>query len=417
VPAGTTIGAAATTLSGTGWLTATTSGNTVTVTANGGSLSLGSYSGIVTVIVPGTGGSPLYVPVTLDITAANSLAVSTTTVPFSYQLGGSLPASQAVQVTSVVPGVPIAATFTPTTGGNFLTVTPASGTTPGTLTLALVQSVVQSLAPGSYSGTVAVSSTSVPGQTLNITVNLTVTAAAGPVITAIVNASSFLPGPISPGELISIFGTNMGPSTGIGFTPDNGHVDTILANTQVLFGSVAAPLIYVSATQINAIVPYSVASNASVNITVNSDNALTPNSFTAAVADTAPGIFSANQSGNGQGAILNSNLSANTANNPAPKGSVISIYVTGEGAISPAVATGTIFGPSLPLPAPIAKVSVTIGGQPAVISYAGEAPTLVDGVLQVNAQIPTNIGSGDQLVVITIGENTNTRQSITVAVQ
>jgi uncharacterized protein (TIGR03437 family) len=189
-----------------------------------------------------------------------------------------------------------------------------------------------------------------------------------------------------------------------------------------MFGSVAAPILYVSATQINAIVPYPVLNpnsnitGGSIPITVINDGAFST-AFTVAVTNTAPGIFSANQSGNGQGAILNSNLSANSANNPAPKGSIISIYATGEGAITPATTTGTIFGPSLPLPAPIASVSVTIGGQPAMVSYAGEAPTLVDGVLQVNVTVPMNIPSGNQLVVLTIGGATNTRQSITVAVE
>jgi len=95
----------------------------------------------------------------------------------------------------------------------------------------------------------------------------------------------------------------------------------------------------------------------------------------------------------------------------------VSIYATGEGLLVPPVATGSMSGPSLPLPKPAANVSVTIGGQPATISYAGEAPTLVSGVLQVNVAIPSNINSGNQLVVLTIGSNSNTQQAITVAVQ
>ena len=428
VPSGTTIGALATTLSASGWLTASASGNTVTITANGTGLSLGSYGGIVTVIAPGTGGSPLYIPVTLDVTAAVALSVSSTSVPFAYTLNGSLPAPQTVQVSSTTAGLPFAATFTASgafpvnENSNFVTVTPTSGTTPGDITLSLDQAAAQTLTPGNYTGTVAVTSTALPGQTANITVNLTVSAATGPGVTAIVSAASFIGGSVSPGEIISIFGTNLGPTPGLNFTHDNGHVDTALGATTVMFGTVAAPILYVSATQINAIVPYSVLNpnsnitGGSIPITVINDGAFST-AFTVAVTNTAPGIFSANQSGNGQGAILNSNLSANSDNNPAPKGSIISIYATGEGAITPATTTGTIFGPSLPLPAPIASVSVTIGGQPAMVSYAGEAPTLVDGVLQVNVTVPMNIPSGNQLVVLTIGGATNTRQSITVAVE
>jgi uncharacterized protein (TIGR03437 family) len=279
--------------------------------------------------------------------------------------------------------------------------------------------VVQTLGAGSYTGNVAVSSSSLPGVTQTIKVNLSVFGPSAPAVTSIVNGASFLAGPVSPGELVSIFGTNLGPTTGINFTPDNGHVDTTLGGTTVTFNGVAAPLTYVGALQINAIVPYEVAEVAlgsSINVTVNFNGVISA-SFMVTTTATAPGIFSANQTGNGQGAILNSNESANNASNPAPKGSTVSIYATGEGLLTPPVATGSMSGPSLPLPKPVANVSVTIGGQPAAISYAGEAPTLVSGVLQVNVTIPNNINSQNQLVVLTIGNNTTRQQAITVAVQ
>ena len=248
--------------------------------------------------------------------------------------------------------------------------------------------------------------------------NLTVSSATGPAVAAIVNAASYLHGAVSPGEIVSIFGTNIGPATGILFTPDNGHVDTTLGDTVVMFNNVAAPLIYVSALQINAIVPYEVANSVgtSINVTVTHGGAVSA-SFLVAVADTAPGIFSAFQTGNGQGAILNSNLSPNSSLNPAPMGSIVSIFATGEGLLTPQPATGSMSGPSLPLPVPNAAVSVTIGGEPAEVGYHGEAPTLVSGVLQVNVKIPTTIHSGNQLVVLTIGNHSTVLQSITVAVQ
>jgi uncharacterized protein (TIGR03437 family) len=276
--------------------------------------------------------------------------------------------------------------------------------------------VVSALGSGNYTGAVVVSSPNIPGGNQTIAVNLAVSGPTAPAITSVVNGASFLSGPVSPGELISIFGSNLGPTTGILFTPDNGHIDTTLGDTVLTFNNVSAPLIYVSATQINAIVPYSVASFTVVQVTVTHGGVLSGSTMLA-VTDTAPGIFSANQTGNGQGAILNSNLSANRESNPAPKGSVVSIYATGEGLLTPQPATGTISGPSLPLPKPLANVSVTIGGQPATISYAGEAPSLVSGVIQVNATVPNNISPGDQLVTLTIGNNTNRQQAITVAVQ
>lgn len=414
-PPGTTVGAVSTTFNGTGWLSASVSGSSVTVSVNGSQLAQGAYSGVVTVIVPGAGGSPLYISVTLTVTA-NGLAVSASTVNFSYQIGGSISPAQTVQVTSTGGSVPYNAVFTPSTGGNFVIVTQSGPNTPGTLTLTLTQSAVTTLAAGSYSGAVVVSSSSIPGGAQSIKVNLSVLAAAPPAIFSVTSGASFVPGAVSPGELITIFGTGLGPSVGIGFTPNNGRVDTTLGGTMVMFGNVPAPLTYVSSTQVNAIVPYEVASNAVTSMTVFRGG--TASAMTSLqVVPTTPAIFSADQTGNGQGAILNADLSPNSARNPVIRGASISIYATGEGALTPFVPTGSISGPSLPLPKPIASVSVTIGGQPAPTSYAGEAPGLVSGVLQVNAMVPANIGSGPQTVVLTIGTSSNLQQTITVAVQ
>ena len=422
VPAGTTIGTLVTTFVGTGWLQATASGNTVTVTAGGPNLlPNGGYSGVVTVIVPGAGNSPLYIPVSLAVSAANTLAVSTNTVNFGYQIGSTaLQGPSLVQVTSSGGAVPITATFTPVSGGNFVTVTPTSGTTPVTLSIALNTAILNTLGAGTYTGNVVVTSPNIPGgSTQTIKVNLMVSGPSAPAVSSVVNGASFLAGAVSPGELVSIFGGNLGPSPGINFTPTDNTVGTTLGDTTVTFNGVLAPLTYAGPTQVNAIVPYEIGNvplGQAINVVVSHDGIVSA-SFMVAVTNTAPGIFSANQTGNGQGAILNANESANNTGNPAPKGSTISIYATGEGVLVPPVATGSMSGPSLPLPVPAANVTVTIGGQPATISYAGEAPTLVSGVLQVNAVIPSNIASGNQLVVLTIGNNSNTNQSITVAVQ
>jgi uncharacterized protein (TIGR03437 family) len=423
VPAGTTIGALTTMLNGTGWLTASVSGNTVTVNANGSQLSQGAYQGVVTVIVPGAGNSPLYVPVTLSVGPAPTLSVTPTTVNFTYVSGAAaLPAAQIVQVTSNG-SVTFNASFTPAASianrGNFITVTPASGTTPSALTLAVNGSIVPTLPPGTYSGTVTVSSPNIASQTVNVT--LTVSAAPAPVIMAITNAASLQAGPISPGEIVSIFGSNVGPATPPGgvlfsLTP-SGMVPTNLGGVTVTFNGVAAPLLFVNALQINAIVPYEIAGQTNANIVVSFGGS---NSATlqAGVVDTRPAIFSLSQGGSGQGAILNQDYSVNGTNKPAAKGSVIQIFGTGEGQLVPSVATGSVTPGVAPFPKPVATpINVTIGGQPAQIQYAGEAPTLVSGVIQINAMVPNSVASGNQPVVVTIGTNTNNTQSITVAVQ
>jgi uncharacterized protein (TIGR03437 family) len=185
----------------------------------------------------------------------------------------------------------------------------------------------------------------------------------------------------------------------------------------VTFNNVSAPLMYVSATQINAIVPYEVAGQTTVPVEVQFGG-MTSAILQANVVATDPGIFSLSQGGSGQGAILNQDYSVNGANNPAAKGSVIQIFATGEGQLVPAVATGSVTPGAPPFSKPVATpVTVTIGGQTAQIEYAGEAPTLVSGVIQINAVIPAGAASGNQPVVVTIGTNSNTNQNITVAVQ
>jgi uncharacterized protein (TIGR03437 family) len=422
VPPATTIGVIASMFNGTGWLTATVSGNIVTVTANGTQLPQGSYQGAVTVIIPGAAGSPLNIPVTLNVGAAPTLALSAGTVSFAYQVGGTLPGAQSVDVTSTGGNVPFTATFAAITGGAFVTVTPASGATPGALTITPNKDVVSQLAAGNYSGTVTVASANIAGGNKTIAVTLAVNSTT-PVVTALTSGASLQPSnAVSPGEIVTIFGTGLAPSipangTVFQLTPA-GTVPTALANTTVTFNNVAAPLIFVSATQINAIVPYEMASFTTANVVVRF--AGTPSAtLNVQVVATTPAIFSLTQSGNGQGAILNANSSVNGVANPAAKNSVIQIFATGEGQIVPGGTTGCVSPALPPFPVPVAKpISVTIGGQPSPnIFFAGEAPALVCGVLQINAQVPNNIGSGPQPVVLTVGANTNNQQNITVAIQ
>ena len=419
VPTGATIGVIPTTLNGSGWLTASAAGSTVTVSANGTLLPQGSYAGVVTVIIPGAGNSPLYVPITLNVGAAPTLSVSPSTVNLTAQLGTTISGSQTVNVTSSGGNVPITASFIPGTGGAFATVTPASGNTPVTLTIALNPAVVSSLAPGNYKGTVNVSSPNIAGGPLAITVNLALSAGTMPAISSLTNGASLQPtNSVSPGEIISIFGTNLGPATPVGLTlTSGGLVSTNLGGTTVTFNNVAAPLIYVSATQINAIVPYEMASFSTASVTVAFGGSTSAN-FQVQIVPTTPAIFSLSQGGSGQGAILNQDGTVNGTAKPAPKGTIIQIYGTGEGQIVPAGTTGCVTPGTPPFAKPVAQpITLTIGGQQATLSYAGEAPTLVCGAIQINATIPQSISSGPQPIVLTIGTATNNLQSISVAVQ
>ncbi|HUQ91620.1 MAG TPA: hypothetical protein VM120_08060, partial [Bryobacteraceae bacterium] len=422
VPAGTTVGAVATMLNGTGWLTTSVSGNTVTISSNGTQLAQGSYAGVVTVIVPGAANSPLNIPVALTVGAAPTLAVSPTSINFTYTAGSAtLPSPQTVQVTSTGGSIPVTATFSPARGGAFITVTPPSGNTPVTLTFAANQAVISTLAPGTYNGTVTVSSPNIAGGNQAINVTLTVTGPAAPVVNAIVNAASQQAGAIAPGEIVTIYGLNIGPATppnGIEFTPNpNGLVATTLGGATVTFNNIPAPLLYASANVINAIVPFELNGQTTANVAVQL-NGINSTAIQVRVVDTAPAILTANASGNGQGSILNENFTVNTATNPAAKGSIIAIYGTGGGILTPGVAAGSTVASAEPFPRIPVNVTVMIGGQPATeIFYAGGAPALVAGAFQINVRIPANVASGNLPVVLTIGGNTNVQQNVTVAVQ
>jgi uncharacterized protein (TIGR03437 family) len=385
------------------------------VSVDGSNLPQADYSGLITILVPGATPSALVVPVALHIGSTQSLTLSSNNLSFTSSVGATTPpAAQTVMVTSSGTAV----NFTVSASQGLFTVTPTSGTTPQTLSIGLNATELAGLPASAtpYAGTITVSS-SAGTQVINVSV--TVQPLPAPVVTSVLNAASDLPGSISPGEIISIFGTNIGPSTPQGLTLTSaGTVATTLGNTTVTVNDVEAPLIYVSSGQINAIVPYEISGQATANLVVNSNG--TPSAtLPLGVAATAPAIFSLSQGGNGQGAILNHDFSVNGSGNPAAKGSTVLIYATGEGVLSPQPATGSVTsssGPTYPVPA-ATPITVTIGGQTAQILYAGESPGLVSGVLQVNVKIPPNVGSGSQPVVLTVGSASSSAQNITVAVQ
>src|ERR1019366_277151 len=178
-------------------------------------------------------------------------------------------------------------------------------------------------------------------------------------------------------------------------------------------------MISASASQVSAVVPYEIKVLTSATVLVKflgqSSNGVLVN-----VATTVPGVFTANSSGTGPGAIANSNGSTNAPANPATRGNTVVVYLTGEGETSPSGVTGkvtTVASPPQPLtPRPLLQPTVTIGGQPAHWSFAGEAPGLVSGVMQLNVQVPTVIAAGDQPIVVSVGTNSSP-SGVTVSVK
>ena len=231
---------------------------------------------------------------------------------------------------------------------------------------------------------------------------------------ALANAANGVGGPIAPGELVSLFGLNIGPPTPdtMRLGPD-GRVLTTLSGVTVTFDGAAAPLIYVGPNQVNAIVPVEVAGKSSVTVHIVTP-AYGADVATVPIAPTAPGLFSISGTGQNQAAALNQDLTSNSAANPAVRGTVITLYGTGGGITLPAGVDGRV---ATGLTEVVAPVSVNIGGLDAQVQYAGDAPNLVEGVIQINALIPAAVAPGPKVpVILTVGGVT-TQPSLTIAVQ
>jgi uncharacterized protein (TIGR03437 family) len=221
----------------------------------------------------------------------------------------------------------------------------------------------------------------------------------GPLITSIVNAASLgQPDYVSPGEIVSIFGLSIGPTQPASYQLNSiGDVASSLNGLQVLINGVAAPILYASENQLNVVVPFSV-----VNTPANLDTATfevqnpaiaaSLSASTLWIVSSVPGIF---ESG-GIGLILNQDAAQNAPANPAKQGSIISLFATGVGPMTPAprdgsFAIGTTSTPTLP-------IQVFLGTGPGnlyapvnqnSITYAGDAPGEIEGLQQINVQLPT----------------------------
>ncbi len=149
----------------------------------------------------------------------------------------------------------------------------------------------------------------------------------------VVNAASFAPSthPISPGAMISLFGSGMADSTA---EPANAPLPTQLNGVTVTVDGTPAPLFFVSAGQINLQTPFAV-QGPTASIVVSSNGESTSNAVTVPVANSSPGVFSAQQTGFGPGIVTHADFSLVTAQNPARLGEVVIIFLTGMGAVEP----------------------------------------------------------------------------------
>jgi uncharacterized protein (TIGR03437 family) len=387
--------------------------STLTVNVNPTGLPAGTYNG--TISISSKAGTKTVVPVTLTITTPKVVTVSPPQLNVAYQIGGPVPNPQALQVSGSTSGLTFNVQSSTGSGGNWLLVNPSGGTTPAVITVSVNPT---NLVAGSYQGTINVSGTNGASGSTLVPVGLTVTAQP-PTIISLLNAASFLNHAISPGEVVSIIGTAIGPPAPLQLQPDSsGKVSTSLGNVQVLFAGHLAPLTYVSSTQINCVVPYEIIGISTPSVQVKyagqASKALELTS-----APVSPGVFATN--GTGQAAALNQDGSVNGPTSPEAAGNIVSIFMTGEGQTSPPGVTGTVTCQSgcntlQQIPVPQQPVTAIVGNQPATVTFYGEAPGLVSGVLQVNLVVPPNTPSGAIPLAISVG-GTQSQTGVTLSVR
>jgi uncharacterized protein (TIGR03437 family) len=236
-----------------------------------------------------------------------------------------------------------------------------------------------------------------------------------PVVSAVTNAASY-DRAIAPGQMVVIFGSDLGPAKLASLKQEtSGLVSNAISGVRILFDGVPAPIVYASATQCSAIVPYFGATKATTHIQVEYQG-VRSDPLEVAVAATAPGLFTSDFTGQGQGAVLNEdNVTRNSSAAPAQPGSVVVLWGTGEVITDPPGVDGR---PAVDVvPKPLAPVSVDIGGLPATVEYAGAAPGNIPGLFQVNARISNDVQPGDKLPVhVKIGAGAS-QDGVTLAVR
>lgn len=372
------------------------------------------YTAKITVVASGASVTTKSQNITVSVTVNSQTPTITSIWPASLPVNGP---AQTITIrgtnfysatVATLQGVSAPLTTTVISPTALLAVVPASQlTTAGSLSV-----IVENPAPGGNSVAVA-----------EPVVN-------APTIAGIYSAASYASASVSQGELVTIFGTNIGPATAATMSITAGYVATTLSNVTLTIDGQAAPLLYVSSNQVTAQVPYESTIGPGKAV-VLANGANPPANTTVTIAATAPGIFTADGSGLGQAAAINTSattgdVTLNSSTNPAHIGDTVSLYLTGEGNYNPSLLTGAVNTNTgfiiptsyAPLPQMSPLPTVQIGGVDASagVSYAGVVPGSIIGVLQINVVVPTGSSTGASVpIAVSIGGN-STQSNVTINV-
>jgi len=374
-----------------------------------------SDTGIVAALSPNFAGASV---VDCNNTTSTLTASGTATVNFIEGPGTTAPLSYNLGIVSTGPPVPNVVVSTDPPAA-WLNVSLNQTTTPATATF----SVNLSNAPSNASTNVIFTSSSVAGTLLTVPVTLAATPGPWFIRYGIANLGSYVNDAIAPGEPFVLFGGNeFGPSVLAGAALDSGGlVATLIGNTQVLFDSNPVPLSYVVDAngfgQLAGFAPFALDGKSQTLVQVIYNSVASP-VVALPVLDAVPGLFTADQSGGGPGAILNQDGTVNGPANPDAVGNVIALYGGGAGQTTPAGRDGAFAGVVAPLSTLNLPLKVFIDGILAAdVPYAGPAPQLEEGLFQINVRIPQGVHApGDVSVLVQIGDKM-TQPGVTVSVK
>jgi uncharacterized protein (TIGR03437 family) len=225
---------------------------------------------------------------------------------------------------------------------------------------------------------------------------------AGPRLFGIGNAAGgVMAGRVAPGEVISLYGLQIGPSTAVSSAFNSaGFLPTTLAGIQVTIGGTPAPLLYVSDTQINAVAPVELTANTTTALNFSLNGVPQP-AFRMVVDQAAPGVFGGP---NGYAAAINQDGTINSQTNPAQTGSYVSIWATGIGYSTGAdgqMATAAQQGIGV-------IIHDSSYDQDIFPIYAGAAPGMVNGVAQINFQVGKSLDGVGTYYLSVSGKNSGT---------
>jgi uncharacterized protein (TIGR03437 family) len=324
--------------------------------------------------------SAALIPGTLTV-SKNAVRLDAASGSASASLNVTLPGDEAWSV-SVLPA---------NSKSLWLEVSPKSGRGPAQVNLS---ASAAGLPNGVYTATLVFEAENTTPQFINVPVAFLAGVSGGANITGAQNAASFQQA-FAPGMLMGLYGTNLANTTQ---SAKSLPLPLSLDGVSAMVNGVPAPIWFVSPGQINLQIPYEAALGAALVIVNNNGQV---GSYPIEVTAAAPGIF------NNSGAI------APVA--AANRGAGVSLYLTGDGEMTPMLDTGSPPPAGTPigqLPKPRLPVKVTVGGVPADVTFLGN-PFLV-GVTQINFSVPANVPTGAQPVVVTVGGVSSPPQTLTV---